>query len=56
MGPGRMPGEAVFVPSAGATREDDGELLTVEPPRRVPSGIHGSWIADAGPEAAEAGV
>ncbi|MCP9206678.1 carotenoid oxygenase family protein [Streptomyces sp. NEAU-Y11] len=83
MGPGRMPGEAVFVPAAGATREDDGYLLTVvsdleqdasqllildasalsdtpvatvELPRRVPSGIHGSWIADAGPDAAEAGV
>ncbi|MET9697348.1 carotenoid oxygenase family protein [Streptomyces sp. NPDC006529] len=70
----RMPGEAVFVPAAGATREDDGYLLavisdlvadasqllvldasapgagplaTVELPRRVPSGIHGSWIPDA---------
>ncbi|WP_326643320.1 carotenoid oxygenase family protein [Streptosporangium sp. NBC_01755] len=69
----RMPGEAVFVPSAGGTREDDGYLLTVvgdlardtsellvldagdiaaapiatvELPRRVPGGIHGSWIPD----------
>ncbi|MFE3496792.1 carotenoid oxygenase family protein [Streptomyces sp. NPDC059175] len=74
MGAGRMPGEAVFVPASGATREDDGYLLTVvsdlvrdssqllvldasapsgspvatvELPRRVPSGIHGSWIPDA---------
>ncbi|MFI5779483.1 carotenoid oxygenase family protein [Nocardia sp. NPDC051570] len=72
-GAGRIPGEAVFVPSAGATTEDDGYLLTlvgdatharsellildartieaapiavVELPRRVPGGIHGSWIAD----------
>ncbi|PXX71189.1 carotenoid cleavage dioxygenase [Nocardia tenerifensis] len=28
-GHGRMPGEAVFVPAAGATREDDGYLLTI---------------------------
>ncbi|MEZ0096043.1 carotenoid oxygenase family protein [Streptacidiphilus sp. EB129] len=28
-GDARMPGEAVFVPAAGATREDDGYLLTV---------------------------
>ncbi|MBB6347027.1 carotenoid oxygenase family protein [Nonomuraea muscovyensis] len=28
-GPDRMPGEAVFVPAAGATGEDDGYLLTV---------------------------
>ncbi|MFK0261387.1 carotenoid oxygenase family protein [Streptomyces angustmyceticus] len=80
MGRGRMPGEAVFVPAAGARREDDGYLLTVvsdleqdasqllildasapagapvatvELPRRVPSGIHGSWIADAGPAAGD---
>ncbi len=72
-GPARLAGEAVFVPSAGATREDDGYLLTivsdlaadasqllvldaedirrdpvavVELPRRVPAGIHGSWIPD----------
>ncbi|WP_454197369.1 carotenoid oxygenase family protein [Nocardia sp. Marseille-Q1738] len=72
-GPGRVPGEAVFVPSAQATGEDDGYLLTivgdsatgtsellildahdftappiaaVELPRRVPGGIHGSWIQD----------
>ncbi|MEU8899872.1 carotenoid oxygenase family protein [Nocardia sp. NPDC048505] len=70
-GAGRIPGEAVFVPAAGATAEDDGYLLTLvgddsgsellildardlgaEPvaavrlPRRVPGGIHGSWIAD----------
>ncbi|GAA1547322.1 carotenoid oxygenase family protein [Actinomadura kijaniata] len=74
MGADRMPGEAVFVPAAGATAEDDGYLLTivsdlardasqllvldardlgrdpvaaVELPRRVPAGIHGSWIPDA---------
>ncbi|MFG2846494.1 carotenoid oxygenase family protein [Kitasatospora sp. NPDC048296] len=29
VGDARMPGEAVFVPAAGATREDDGYLLTV---------------------------
>ncbi|MEV6524472.1 carotenoid oxygenase family protein [Longispora sp. NPDC051575] len=73
IGRDRMPGEAVFVPAAGATAEDDGYLLTlvsdlardtsellvldagdlsaapvavVELPRRVPAGIHGSWIAD----------
>ncbi|MFE2870860.1 carotenoid oxygenase family protein [Embleya sp. NPDC059259] len=72
-GPGRMPGEAVFVPAAAGTAEDDGYLLTVvgdlardgsellvldarditaapiatvELPRRVPAGIHGSWIPD----------
>ncbi|MFD9891404.1 carotenoid oxygenase family protein [Amycolatopsis sp. NPDC059027] len=70
-GPGRHAGEAVFVPAAGATGEDDGYLLTivsdlranasqllvldahdlsttatVDLPRRVPSGIHGSWIPD----------
>ncbi|MFB7721107.1 carotenoid oxygenase family protein [Nocardia sp. NPDC056100] len=72
-GAGRIPGEAVFVPAAGATSEDDGYLLTivgdaasassellildahditappiaaVELPRRVPGGIHGSWIED----------
>ncbi|MGK8557885.1 carotenoid oxygenase family protein [Nocardia gipuzkoensis] len=72
-GPGRVPGEAVFVPGAQATGEDDGYLLTivgdsatgtsellildahdftappiaaVELPRRVPGGIHGSWIRD----------
>ncbi|WP_433677838.1 carotenoid oxygenase family protein [Nocardia sp. CA-119907] len=28
-GPARMPGEAVFAPAAGATREDDGYLLTI---------------------------
>ncbi|MFK0019410.1 carotenoid oxygenase family protein [Streptomyces sp. NPDC090798] len=28
-GDARLPGEAVFVPAAGATREDDGCLLTV---------------------------
>ena len=28
-GPGRMPGEAVFAPAAGATSEDDGYLLTI---------------------------
>lgn len=27
--PGQMPGEAVFVPAAGATREDEGYLLTI---------------------------
>ncbi|GAA5066578.1 carotenoid oxygenase family protein [Nocardia callitridis] len=71
-GPDRHAGEAVFVPAAGATAEDDGYLLsivsdlranaaqllvlnavdlspvaTVHLPRRVPSGIHGSWIPDA---------
>jgi carotenoid cleavage dioxygenase-like enzyme len=73
-GPERMPSEAVFVPAAGATGEDEGYLLsvvndlrrgtaellvldatditalplaTVELPRRVPGGIHGSWIPDA---------
>jgi carotenoid cleavage dioxygenase-like enzyme len=70
--PGVMPGEAVFVPAADGTDEDDGYLLTitadpyrdrsellvldardlghvaaVELPRRVPAGIHGSWIPDA---------
>ncbi|MER5213125.1 carotenoid oxygenase family protein [Streptomyces sp. NPDC002838] len=72
-GPGRLPGEAVFVPAAGGRAEDDGYLLTivsdlaedssellvldagditappiaaVELPRRVPGGIHGSWIPD----------
>ncbi|MEC3953606.1 carotenoid oxygenase family protein [Nocardia sp. CDC153] len=72
-GAGRVPGEAVFVPAADASGEDDGYLLTlvgdgrsgtsellildahditadpiaaVELPRRVPGGIHGSWIAD----------
>ena len=29
VGDARMPSEAVFVPAAGATREDDGYLLTV---------------------------
>lgn len=70
---GRIPGEAVFVPAANATAEDDGYLLTlvgdsvvqtsellildarditapplatIELPRRVPGGIHGSWIPD----------
>jgi len=68
-GVGRHAGEAVFVPVATATAEDDGYLLTVvsdlladasqllvldaqnltavatvQLPRRVPSGIHGSWI------------
>lgn len=74
VGPDRMPSEAVFVPAAGATGEDEGYLLsvvselhrdgaellvldatditappvaTVEIPRRVPGGIHGSWIPDA---------
>lgn len=74
MGEGRMPGEAVFVPSAEGSGEDEGYLLTivsdlvrdtsellvldatdvrrdpvavVELPRRVPSGIHGSWIPDS---------
>lgn len=28
-GDGRMPGEAVFVPAAGGSREDDGYLLTI---------------------------
>ncbi|MEU4830657.1 carotenoid oxygenase family protein [Streptosporangium sp. NPDC023615] len=28
-GPGRMPGEAVFVPAEGGTNEDDGYLLTI---------------------------
>jgi carotenoid cleavage dioxygenase len=28
-GEGRMPGEAVFAPAAGASREDDGYLLTI---------------------------
>lgn len=83
MGPGRMPGEAVFVPAEGATGEDEGYLLTVvsdlaedasqllvidasapgtgplavvELPRRVPSGIHGSWIADADALATEGGA
>lgn len=71
-GEGRHLGEAVFVPSAGATREDDGYLVTIASdiaadasqllvldagdlsttatvhlPRRVPAGIHGSWIPDA---------
>ncbi|MFF7250845.1 carotenoid oxygenase family protein [Embleya sp. NPDC008237] len=72
-GPGRMPGEAVFVPAADGTAEDDGYLLTVvsdlvrdasellvldardvtaapvatvELPRRVPAGMHGSWFPD----------
>lgn len=65
------PGEASFVPAAGARAEDDGWLLTivsdrggrgsellvldatdlsrtasVRLPRRVPTGFHGSWIAD----------
>ena len=70
---GHTPGEASFVPAAGATNEDDGYLLTyvhaaetdtsylvildasnieadpvaeVHLPRRVPTGFHGSWIAD----------
>ena len=72
-GDARMPGEAVYVPAAGATREDDGDLLTVVSdlkqdasqllvldasgldriatvhlPRRVPAGVHGSWIPDDG--------
>ncbi|MFG1928649.1 carotenoid oxygenase family protein [Cryptosporangium sp. NPDC048952] len=71
-GPGRQPGEAVFVPAENARSEDDGYLLTIVSdlradasellvlhardlsltaavtlPRRVPSGIHGSWIPDA---------
>lgn len=71
-GDARLPSEAVFVPAAGATREDDGYLLTVVSdlkqdasqllvldasgldrvatvhlPRRVPAGIHGSWIPDS---------
>ncbi|MFI6150039.1 carotenoid oxygenase family protein [Streptomyces sp. NPDC051109] len=29
VGDARLPGEAVFVPAAGGTREDDGYLLTV---------------------------
>jgi carotenoid cleavage dioxygenase-like enzyme len=72
-GPGTATGEAVFVPAAGATSEDEGWLLSyvydatrdtsdlvvldgtdlagpevaaVELPRRVPSGFHGSWLAD----------
>ncbi|WP_067700843.1 carotenoid oxygenase family protein [Nocardia jejuensis] len=72
-GAGRIPGEAVFVPAADTSGEDDGYLLTlvgdaasgrsellildahdftappiaaVQLPRRVPGGIHGSWIAD----------
>ncbi|MGW8378916.1 carotenoid oxygenase family protein [Streptomyces sp. ODS28] len=70
-GPGRHAGEAVFVPAAQATAEDEGYLLSivsdlranasqllvldarnltpvaeVHLPRRVPSGIHGSWIPD----------
>jgi carotenoid cleavage dioxygenase len=74
----RMPGEAVFVPAADSSTEDDGYLLTVvsdlawnssqllvrdasdlskppvasvELPRRVPAGIHGSWIPDTALEA-----
>ncbi|MDQ0945952.1 carotenoid oxygenase family protein [Streptomyces sp. V1I1] len=74
MGEGRLLSEAVFVPAAGATAEDDGYLLTVvsdlgadasqllvldatDPartpvatvhlPRRVPAGIHGSWVPDS---------
>ncbi|GAB3959397.1 hypothetical protein GCM10029978_006370 [Actinoallomurus acanthiterrae] len=74
VGPGVLPGEAVFVPAEGGTAEDHGYLLTVtsdivrdtsellvidatdltrdpiavvELPRRVPGGIHGSWIPDA---------
>jgi carotenoid cleavage dioxygenase len=36
MGPGRMPSEAVFVPAAGATGEDEGYLLSVvNEPRRA---------------------
>jgi carotenoid cleavage dioxygenase-like enzyme len=71
-GPGRQPGEAVFVPAADGVAEDDGWLLTIVSdlredasellvldardlsvtasvalPRRVPSGIHGSWIPDS---------
>ncbi len=73
VGNGVLPSEAVFVPAAGATNEDDGYLLTVVSdlnldassllvldasdlgrapvatvrlPRRVPAGIHGSWITD----------
>ncbi|WP_163508584.1 carotenoid oxygenase family protein [Fodinicola acaciae] len=69
----RMPGEAVFIPAAGARNEDDGWLMsivsdragrgselvvldagdvaggpvaTVQLPRRVPAGFHGSWIPD----------
>ncbi|MET8755953.1 carotenoid oxygenase family protein, partial [Streptomyces sp. NPDC004667] len=70
-GDARMPGEAVFVPAADATCEDDGYLLTVVSdlkqdasqllvldasgleqvaavhlPRRVPGGVHGSWVPD----------
>ncbi len=29
LGPGQMPGEAVFVPAAGGAAEDDGYLLTL---------------------------
>jgi carotenoid cleavage dioxygenase-like enzyme len=74
VGEGRLLSEAVFVPAAGATAEDDGYLLTVvsdlgadasqllvldatDPartpvatvhlPRRVPAGIHGSWVPDS---------
>lgn len=71
-GPGRHLGEAVFVRARGATRQDDGYLLTIASDlvadasqlivmdasdlsttavvhllRRVPTGIHGSWIPDA---------
>ncbi|MFJ3856722.1 carotenoid oxygenase family protein [Streptomyces sp. NPDC090085] len=71
VGDARMPSEAVFVPAAGSTGEDDGYLLTVVSdlkqdasqllvldasgldrvatvhlPRRVPGGVHGSWIPD----------
>lgn len=71
-GPGRQPGEAVFVPAEHGVAEDDGWLLTIVSdlredasellvldahdlsvtasvalPRRVPSGIHGSWIPDS---------
>ncbi|RDI60298.1 retinal pigment epithelial membrane protein [Nocardia pseudobrasiliensis] len=72
IGDARLPSEAVFVPAAAGTGEDDGYLLTVVSdlkqnasrllvldasgldeiavvhlPRRVPAGIHGSWIPDA---------
>ncbi|MEU0517411.1 carotenoid oxygenase family protein [Streptosporangium sp. NPDC006007] len=68
---GGRPGEAIFVPAAGAETEDGGWLLSivtdhsgdgsrllvldaagldlvasVRLPRRVPSGFHGSWMAD----------
>ncbi|WP_347269162.1 carotenoid oxygenase family protein [Streptomyces sp. CB01881] len=76
IGDARLPSEAVFVPAAGATGEDEGYLLTVVSDlkqdssqllvldasgldnvatvhltRRVPGGIHGSWIPDGDADA-----